>query len=624
MNFIKIVSLFIIFFQGYNTFASEPIKLDSNENMLIGGKYVEIYEDKSEKPDFEIIRQGKVNFQKVTGNFSATQNATSYYWIRFKIDATKNDDRKWVLEILDSRQDEILFYYPDHSGNYVTAQSGMVGGFANRDYTHKNFVFDLTSHPSTNHYYYLRIKSNVISSLLFKIRTVKDFSQYGFNEYYLLGIYYGILAIMSLYSLFLFLTTKEKVYLYYNIYIVLWIYISMIKDGTGFQYIWSDYNSISILGYYLSKPLLMVAFVIYSFEFLSYYPKLKKLIIGLVVFYIVYYSVGLIFNFSPLENIFFHVPLVFICYAAVLNYRAGFKPARYFLLGNSVVLLSLIIVHLRDLGLLEIVLSSNVASIIAVYITNICMVIEIILLSFAMADRFRFLKIEKEKTQILLIQQYKENQEMSEKVNKELEMKVKDRTLALEEKSRLLEEANHKLSEQAEKINQMNASLDLDNWNLKKNLKNEKELRIHQADISIEEFMQVFPNEVAIFKYLEDQKWANGYSCLNCGNTKYGKGTNVFSRRCTKCRHGETVTANTIFNNTKFQLTKALYIVATVNKYGEKTAIKDLSQKLQLRYATCWSFVKKVQEAQTQNDYSKLSPDKKLPFLIFGRVAINS
>jgi hypothetical protein len=328
----------------------------------------------------------------------------------------------------------------------------------------------------------------------------------------------------------------------------------------------------------------------------------------------------MIFNFSPLENIFFHVPLLFICYAAVLNYRAGFKPARYFLLGNSVVLLSLIIVHLRDLGLLEILLSSNVASIIAVYITNISMVLEIILLSFAMADRFRFLKLEKENTQVLLIQQYKENQEISEKVNRELEMKVKDRTLALEEKSKLLEEANYKLSEQSEKINQMNASLDLDNWNLKKNLKNEKELRINQADISIEEFMQVFPNEVSIFKYLEELKWANEYSCIHCGNTKYGKGINVFSRRCTKCRHDETVTANTIFNNTKFQLTKALYIVATVNKYGDKTAIKDLSQKLELRYATCWSFVKKVQEAQAQTEYLKLPPDKKLPFLICGNV----
>jgi hypothetical protein len=613
-----IIILAFIFVNLFASFGAQPVVLDKLEDYVIGGQYIEIFEDQTNSFSFSDILNGKSDFKSVQGNYLATNNTESTYWVRFKVESFSKEKRKWVLEILDSRQDTVILYEPNGANDYTTSIAGIQGGFSNRQYKHKNFVFELSLNNPQSKYYYLKFKSSPITSLLFKIRTVKDFAQYGLNEYYMLGLYYGILAMMAFYSLFVYLTTREKVYLFYILYILSWMYYSMIRDGTGYQYIWPDVNFISTMGFYISKPLLLGAFLGYCLEFLSFasYPKLRNITIGLLIFYFLYYLAENIFDFSFLDNLFFLVPFLIIFYVSVMNYRAGYKPARYFLIGNSIVVFCIIVANLRDSGLLEMIVHIDLVAIIAVYSTNIGMVLEIMILSFALADRVKFLKIEREKTQLELIHQLNENQRLSEKVNRELEEKVTERTQVIEEKSQLLEEANLKLIHQSEKINQMNALLDIDNWNLKKSLIEEKESRIKLKDISFEEFMQVYPNDTTCFKYLEELKWPEGFACIKCGNIKFGKGINVFSRRCTRCRYDETITTNTIFYRCKFPINKALYIVATINRYGEDMSITELSNKLELRNATCWAFVKKVLKVRKKSKYDSIPDEKKLAFLV--------
>jgi hypothetical protein len=215
-----------------------------------------------------------------------------------------------------------------------------------------------------------------------------------------------------------------------------------------------------------------------------------------------------------------------------------------------------------------------------------------------------------------LIGQLEENQKLTQKVNRELEEKVIERTREIEDKRKQIEEANIKLQEQAAQINEMNARLDLDNWKLKKSIIEEKESRIKFKEISFEEFKQVYPNENICFQFLEELKWTKGYKCNRCGNDKYGKGNHQFSRRCTKCRYDESVTTDTIFHKCKFDINKALYIVVMVNRYGEKQSISDLAGELDLRVATCWNFAQKALKVRNSKEYAKLDDESKFRFLI--------
>jgi hypothetical protein len=179
-------------------------------------------------------------------------------------------------------------------------------------------------------------------------------------------------------------------------------------------------------------------------------------------------------------------------------------------------------------------------------------------------------------------------------VNKELEQKIKERTLELDEKNSLLEESYIKLSEKAEQINKMNSVLDLDNWKLKKEIRSVLHDRFLNKELSYEDFKWLFPDELSCYRLLEEIKWENGFLCTKCGNDKYSRGKTKFSRRCTKCGYEESVTVNTVFHGIKFPIDKALFIHYLTKEENAKYTLVELSEILNLRPGTISNFKRKI------------------------------
>ena len=115
--------------------------------------------------------------------------------------------------------------------------------------------------------------------------------------------------------------------------------------------------------------------------------------------------------------------------------------------------------------------------------------------------------------------------------------------------------------------------------------------------LSLFEFQEKFPDEEACLRYLTELKWASGYTCPHCGNTKYCQGNKPYSRQCTKCNQISSPTSGTLFHMVKFPLLKAFYIVYYVSTSKKGIASTELSRKLQLRQKTCWLFKQKVMAA---------------------------
>jgi hypothetical protein len=118
--------------------------------------------------------------------------------------------------------------------------------------------------------------------------------------------------------------------------------------------------------------------------------------------------------------------------------------------------------------------------------------------------------------------------------------------------------------------------------------------RIMRRWIDFEEFRLIYPNDESCYRYLAEIKWGNGYVCKKCNNDKACKGTKEFTKRCTKCRYTESVTAFTILHGLKFEINKAFYIVYLVVIERADLSIGALSDSIQLRRSTCWTFRKKV------------------------------
>ncbi len=195
----------------------------------------------------------------------------------------------------------------------------------------------------------------------------------------------------------------------------------------------------------------------------------------------------------------------------------------------------------------------------------------------------------KEKTQLKLIEeleinqrQLRENQELRDQVNRELEAKVRERTTQIQR--------------QAEEIERMNAMLEARNHTLQRDVTEIAKARILRKKITFAEFKQTYPDEISCVKYLAQLKWKRGYRCHKCGNPTFTENAQTYDRRCKKCRYNESVTVHTIFHRLKFPIDKAFYMVFLI-RTGKEVSLEELSNVLELRKETCWMFKKKILQA---------------------------
>jgi predicted RNA-binding Zn-ribbon protein involved in translation (DUF1610 family) len=126
------------------------------------------------------------------------------------------------------------------------------------------------------------------------------------------------------------------------------------------------------------------------------------------------------------------------------------------------------------------------------------------------------------------------------------------------------------------------------------------------ASLSIFKFQELFPDEKSCMNHLVKLKWADGFNCPACGNTKHCKGNKEHIRQCTKCNRLVSATSGTLFHKVKFPLLKAFYIVYYMSTNKKGISSTELSRKLNLRQKTCWLFKQKVTRGMKSSGNNKI------------------
>lgn len=612
-----LLSIFFIVYITKGDLLAEPVTLESSKlhNRLVGSNF-SIFCDSTNKLDLEEILLNKSDlFVPNKRTVPLIENINYTYWV--KIDVVNNSkDIRWVFENADSHISDFSFYLIDKDRKVIIERAGNELPFNIKKYKHKNFIFDLPLEYKESLTIYLKARSSHKNPFIININSFSQFSSYALSEYLILGLFYGILIVMLVYNLILFYSIKEKIYLYYSLYVISSILLTLSEDGLGFQYIWPNLPGINHLATSYSPLILLLTFTLYAKNFLHIKektPLLDKVINIVTIIYFLYFLAKIFKNDILWNPSFFIVPFLLIYAAAIISYKKGNYVAKYFIIAYTFIIFSLLLLIARLTGVLH---HSNIFT---VYSFNIGLVFEVVLFSYSLSERMKLLKLEKEQSDEKMIIQLKENEALKDKVNKELEIKVAERTKELAEANTVLnqqkeelesanemlniqaeelETANEHLLMQAEEINRINELLSKENVALKTNVEELEEARIMLKEVNFEEFSKVFPDNESCFQYLTDLKWNNGYTCRKCGNARHVALSpgDEFSRRCTKCRYKESATAYTIFHKCKFPITKAFYMLYLIYASKNKITSQQLSELLQLRLSTCWQFNKKIKE----------------------------
>ena len=563
---------------------------------------IECLEDPKGELKFEqvssppIEREFKPSWSSTPQNY----NLSSVYWYKITIEHPLSTKKSWILEFFDQTIDDIDAYVPDGNGRYKIERFGALHKFSDRQINHKNFEVDLDILPSKTYTYYFRIKSHQTADVIIVLRSVKWFIGYALSEYLLFGVFYGMILVFAFYNLLMFAAVRQRHYLYYILYILSVGFYELCNDGIGYQYIWpnspvwNEYAygfalcSVSVFALMFTNKLLLVK---------SNAPALHKLIYAVIGLRIAYFIICLLaneqwFNYKFLE----FIPLCIAFYTGIHVFVKGYRPARFFVLGYTFLFTGFVIKLLINLGQLDL-------GTISYYSLSICFILEMILLALALGDNVRILKRQKDKAQRETIKQLRDDEKFRESINARLEEQVRERTgeviekvHIIEKQNRELNRANDLLQQQAADILRMNLLLEQDNRELQTDYEKVSRDRIMSADVDFEEFSRIYPDADSCHKFLAELKWNGGYKCHKCGSTHSYSGHMPHSRRCGRCSYEESVTAFTLFHNSRIPITKAFYMIFLIYSSNGKISSHKLSEILAIRQSTCWAYSNRIKK----------------------------
>ncbi len=523
---------------------------------------------------------------------AVTKNFNSAYWIKFKI----NIDPCCPALVLSSNSyfSEIDVYVFDSAGRYTSEKSGMKIPLKNRKFRHEqpNFLLPNLGYEQTC---YIRFSSRLpgmgINIRLSEIATIYSEDINTKADY---GIFFGIIIIISIYSFILFFKIGEQSYLYYALYVISFGLFACSEWGIMYRFIQESlFGPIAFINMYtLPYASMSIWLLCYTKSFLDtkiHSPFIHKVLSILIVVRIFLLVIGLFFALPDITSPLIESGLMlFAFWAGIIRWKQGYKPTRYFLVAMFVLFLG-VLVHSTRSHIVWLHLPRYINQY-GLYIAGIG---EIILFSIALADRFKNLKLKSELALKNQIFQMEENEKLKDKVNRELEEKVSQRTTDLNL-------ANNQLQQQRKEIERMNVLLHTDNLKLSDNVKKISQARVTHQKVSFEEFQAIYCDDEACYQYLEELKWKQGFTCKKCHNTKYSSGPTPYARRCSKCNHIERIFSDTIFSGIKFPIQKAFCFIFLL--YHDKgITIDQLAVKLELGRQTAWAFRKKVYANAPQN-----------------------
>ena len=276
----------------------------------------------------------------------------------------------------------------------------------------------------------------------------------------------GIFVSTLLYNLFLFVSLGDVLYL---IYVVATIFIGLVQLHFGGKLTEWFYNRESIFAVYDTQilgALSGVSTIIFANLFL-HTKRYCKWVYRISLFSILLYTLSLILLCFSLPTVSYQIinlnasVSLLLVVASVYAIRGGNRQAKFFLFAWSFFLIGVTVFALKDFGILPFNAFTNFA-------LPVGSVVEILLLSFALADRINVLKQEKELSQQQAFQAMKENERLVTEQNVQLEKKVHKRTADLENRNTELQTAMNDLrmtqqqlveSEKLASIGQMTAGI---------------------------------------------------------------------------------------------------------------------------------------------------------------------
>ena len=331
-----------------------------------------------------------------TASFGYTSDV---YWFRTTLPATAPDASSAFLHIGYPLLDQVDFFELDASSTSPkrTISVGDRKSFNERPHSHRHFLFDVTP-SNTAREIYFRVKTTRSMNVPLTISTQATFHTNDDALTMAFGLLFGGMLLMILYNVILYGWTRDTNYLMYCGYAGCLVVFFAAFQGFGFQYLWPRSIFWQEASMVVTISAVVATAMSFNLGFLNIQQELPKLyplgktLIALACLtmgsgFILEYSVAILLAFAVLLP-----ACTFAMGTGVYLLKRGFRPARYYVVSWAAVLIGAVLLVLNRAGFLPVnILTDNILLVGATA--------QLMLLSYALADRINQMKEDKERIQ---------------------------------------------------------------------------------------------------------------------------------------------------------------------------------------------------------------------------------
>lgn len=251
---------------------AQEVLIDNHFEHILMGNHIEIFEDKSKKKSFEeAINQKFEAYPKQSINLGFTN---SYYWLRFRLKNADSTKTKVFLEISNPHINKLQLFTVNGSEISKSILTGDHFPFPQRAYNHAHFVFPIELNPQQSTEFYLWVdKHGEQLAIPLELWGEKDFIDYSEKLSLFVGLTLGITSVWVIISLFMFLFFRQFITFYYWIYTsACWIFL-VAHSGFGFKYIWQNATWWTSSARPISSMILYTCSVLFARQFFEIRKK---------------------------------------------------------------------------------------------------------------------------------------------------------------------------------------------------------------------------------------------------------------------------------------------------------------------------------------------------------------
>ena len=367
----------------------------------------------TEAPIDEVISQPLSDaFQPAPELAPGIGSESSPIWVRFRVNNATASRSEWILEF-PKHSGSLTLYFIDDSEQQVEIRSSGLTAYHDRLVKRRTIVFPLSLPPGETRIYHVRFeyRSNWVAVPLI-LWTPEAYTASDRDAQLVLGLYFGLLLVMTLYNAFLYVSLKDEAYLWYVLTTLLMALMAAAFHGSAHEYLWPS----AAWGYV--RPLhtlsglasaTLARFVQVFLRTRTQSPIGHKVLWLLTATSLLISVLGILG--IPALGLFLTSGLaspIAIFTIAIIVWRKGYRPARFFLIAWAAFLLGYMLAFASGLRILPAYFLDTAHWL---WIGN---AMEVVLLSFALADRINILRREREEQEALAIEADRVNRETRE------------------------------------------------------------------------------------------------------------------------------------------------------------------------------------------------------------------